>query len=310
MIDENALYQQLQRDFPLNARPYRQMAGAIGLCEHDLLSLLARDIGSGRISRIGARFAPDAIGASTLAALAVPVARIDAVARRLNADPAVCHHYARSGHRYNLWFVAGARNPGALGDVMGKIAEDVRQIPLDLPLERDFHLNGGLPLRPVMTDRDWRLVAALEDGLPLTPEPYHAVARATGIAPHEIWRRLAYWRSAGVVVHLGAMLRARQFGYLHNAMCVWNVPDARVEAVGRRVARLPAVARCQLRRRRGQAWPFNLLAMIHARNPAEMQQAFEGLASVSGLAGVHGTVLRARCCFRQRGIRYGKGIED
>ncbi|MNK82560.1 hypothetical protein D3C87_1023380 [compost metagenome] len=305
MIDETALYQRLRQDFPLEPRPYRCLARALGLSEHGLLSLLARDVGSGRISHIGARFAPNTIGATTLAALSVPPGRLESVARRLNADPSIGHHYCRTGHRYNLWFVAGARNVGSLAAALDGIGEDVRQTPLALPLECEYHVDAGVPLRPLMTDADWRLVAALEDGLPLTPEPYRAMARGTGIGQHELWRRLAHWRDAGVIRRFGAILQPGQLGFVHNAMCVWNAPDERVDALGKRLARLPAVALCYRRARRGAAWPFNLFAVVRARSPADLQATLDGFAAMPALAKLPGAVLRARCCFKPRGVRYG-----
>jgi DNA-binding Lrp family transcriptional regulator len=295
MIDETALYQRLRQDFPLEPRPYRCLARALGLSEHGLLSLLARDVGSGRISHVGARFA----------ALSVPAARLESVARRLNADPAIGHHYCRTGHRYNLWFVAGARDADHLATVLDGIGADVHQTPLALPLECEYHVDAGVPLRPLMTDADWRLVAALEDGLPLTPEPYHAMARGTGIGLHELWRRLAHWREAGVIRRFGAILQPGQLGFVHNAMCVWNAPDARVDVLGKRLARLPAVALCYRRARRGAAWPFNLFAVVRARSAADLQATLDGFTAMPALANLPGAVLRARCCFKPRGVRYG-----
>lgn len=321
MIDETALYHRIQHDFPLEPRPYRRAAEALGLSEHTVLSILARDLGSGRVSRIGAVFAPNAIGAGTLAALSIPPARLERVARRLNADPAVSHHYGRTGHRYNLWFAVGARDRTTLEAVLARIAYDIDQAPLDLPLEREYYSDLGLPpdlrppapartqppipLRPLMTDADWRLVMALEAGLPLTPEPYHALARRCGMPPHDIWRRLAHWRSCGVIRRFGAILRHRHLGYLYGAMCVWNVPDARVDAIGTRLAHLPAVSQCARRPRHGQEWPFNLFAMVRARSPAELQARLEHFTVEAGLARAPGAVLRTNRCFKQRGIRYG-----
>jgi len=329
MFDETELYDRIQHDFPLDARPYRRAASTLGLSERTVLSLLARDLGSGRISRIGAVFAPNSIGASTLAALAIPGCRMEHVADRLSADPAVNHNYARIGHHYNLWFVAGARDRERLDAVLDSIAFDVGQKPIDLPLEREYHIDLGFPLgkgrgarkpvsrrspsafppnRPEMEECDWRLVAALEAGLPLTPQPYHALAKRCGLPLGETLRRLALWRGNGVIRRFGVILRHRHFGYTHNAMCVWNVPDARVDAIGMRIASLPHVTLCYRRPRRLPNWQYNLFAMVHARSMHELNMTLAQFDAIGGLTAMPHAVLRASHCFKQRGTRYGSMV--
>jgi hypothetical protein len=57
MFNEAELYHRMQHDFPLHARPYQPPPKPSAFPEHTVLSLLARDLGNGRISRIGAVFA-------------------------------------------------------------------------------------------------------------------------------------------------------------------------------------------------------------------------------------------------------------
>ncbi|RZT32334.1 siroheme decarboxylase subunit beta [Cupriavidus agavae] len=320
MVDEQRFYDSIQRGFPIEPRPFRSAGTPLNLTEHAVLSLLARDVGAGRVSRIGAVFAPNVIGASTLAALAVDRADLARVAARVNAHGAVSHNYARSGHRFNLWFVAGARHRPALDALLRDIAEEVGQTPLDLPMEREYHIDLGFPMsgargaagnprrQPVaaeaLDDADWRLVAALERGLPLTPEPFHALARQSGIPLHRVLTRIAQWQASGVIRRFGAILHHRRFGYGNNAMCVWDVPDNRVDAVGTRLARVSPVSLCYRRARRGPVWRYNLYAMVHARSEAELQGALDHFDRQAGMASLPGLVLRSGTCYRQRGTRY------
>lgn len=319
MFDEQRFYDSIQRDFPIVPRPYQHAGAALDLNEHAVLSLLARDVGAGRVSRIGAVFAPNVIGASTLAALAVPSEVLPKVAARVNAYGAVSHNYARQGHPYNLWFVAGARNREALDRVLANIADDVGQLPLDLPMEREYHIDLGFSMSgapgaprgrrepsPVSIDLDeddWRLVAALEAGLPLTPQPFHALALYSGVPLHRVLARIAQWHASGVIRRFGAILHHRRFGYRHNAMCVWDVPDSRVDAIGTRLARVAPVSLCYRRTRR-PAWPYNLFAMVHARSDAELQSALQHFDSQAGMGALPGRVLRSGTCFKQCGTRY------
>ncbi|QBY50525.1 MULTISPECIES: siroheme decarboxylase subunit beta [Cupriavidus] len=319
MFDEFTLYDTLQHDFPLQPRPYQALAQGLGLCEHTLLSLLARDLGAGRISRVGAVFAPNVIGVSTLAALSVPTAQLDRVAARVSTCASVSHNYARSGHAYNLWFVAGARERGTLDRTLAAIADMAGQVPLDLPMAREYHIDLGFalgtgnrrqrrvaaPVLPVTLDADdWRLVAALEAGLPLTPRPFHDLALRTRLPMPRVLERIAQWSAQGVIRRLGVVLRHGRFGYRHNAMCVWDVPDARVDAIGLRLARQPRVTLCYRRERRLPAWPFNLFAMIHARDAHDLRPALDDIRATVGMDQTPGAVLVGTRCYKQRGTRY------
>lgn len=334
MFDETKLYDHIQHDFPLHDRPYQRTGEAFGVCERTILSLLARDLGNGRISRIGAIFAPNAIGASTVAALAVPPARMERVVERINGDPDISQSHARDGHRYNLWFVAGARDRPELDGVLARIADDVGQKPIDLPLEREYRADLGLPLgltrcaRRTSTqapqvarilgpleqrefdDADWQLATALEAGLPLTPQPYHALARRTGLEASETLARLANWRNAGLIRRFGAILRHRHFGYTHNVMCVWNVPDARVDAIGSRIAEVQHVTMCFRRTRRLPVWQYNLFAMVRARSATELNVTLARFQTVGGLVDAPCAALQANQCFKQRGSRYGGAMPE
>ena len=320
MYDEALLYDRLQRDLPLHPRPYRKLAGELGLCEHDLLSLLARDLGAGRISRIGAVFAPNVIGVSTLGALAVDPAQLDRVAACVSACSAVSHNYARRGHRHNLWFVAGARDRYALDGVLADIAGRTGLTPLDLPMEREYHIDLGFSLRegrvrrprravkapaPVQPDADdWRLIAELEAGLPLAPQPFHTLALRSRIPLDRILERLAQWSESGVIRRLGVVLHHGRFGYRHNAMCVWDVPESRADALGIRLARMPGVTLCYRRARSLPEWPYNLFAMIHARDAQTMRATLGHVEEQVGLAQMRSAVLVGTHCYKQRNTRY------
>ena len=111
---ERRLLDSYQQGLPLSPTPYADMAAALDVSEADVLAALQRLQGLGVISRVGPVFRTHAIGASTLAAMAVPEERLDEVAAIVNSFAAVNHNYERE-HRFNLWFVATAASDAGTG---------------------------------------------------------------------------------------------------------------------------------------------------------------------------------------------------
>ncbi|MBL6951896.1 MAG: Lrp/AsnC family transcriptional regulator [Alphaproteobacteria bacterium] len=142
---ETDLLNRYQRDFPLQPRPYAAMAEAMDMAEDDVLAMLADLQGRGVLGRVGATVQPNSAGASTLAALAVPPARLEAVADQVSAFDEVNHNYARE-HEYNLWFVLTAADDAALDQALAKIEASTGLSPIKLPLEAEYHIDLGFPL--------------------------------------------------------------------------------------------------------------------------------------------------------------------
>jgi DNA-binding Lrp family transcriptional regulator len=142
---QKRLLNDFQRNFPLSSRPFRDIAESLGATEAEVLENLKALAGNRAIGRVGAVFTPNRVGASTLAALAVPEDRLDEVADWISALPEVNHNYERE-HRYNLWFVLTAPNSRRLGEVLAEIERHTSLAVLALPLLEDFYIDLGFPL--------------------------------------------------------------------------------------------------------------------------------------------------------------------
>ncbi len=142
---ERQLLNDFQRDFPLVRRPFARIARQLGVSEAEVLDALRLLKAEGTISRVGPVFPPNRIGASTLAALAVPAERLQAVAELVSALPEVNHNYERE-HRFNLWFVVTAANAERLRAVLAEIEEMTGLAVLDLPMVQEYHIDLGFEL--------------------------------------------------------------------------------------------------------------------------------------------------------------------
>lgn len=142
---EKRLLDDFQKDFPLHPRPFAVIAERLGTDEDTVLDLLCDLQERGLISRVGAVVEPHRAGYSTLAAMRVPAAMLEAVGAFVASHPEVNHCYERE-HAINLWFVVAAPSRRRVAEVIADIEYRTGLAVLDLPLEEAFRLDLGFPL--------------------------------------------------------------------------------------------------------------------------------------------------------------------
>jgi DNA-binding Lrp family transcriptional regulator len=130
---------------------------------------------------------------------------------------------------------------------------------------------------------DKKIIAAMQDEFPLSPEPYREIAERLEISEAELLQRLQQYRQSGKIRKMGAVLRHRQVGYTANALCAWLVPDERVSEVGNLMASYQVVTHCYARVAQPD-WPYNFYTMVHAHTRDECRLIAAQLASAAGLA--------------------------
>lgn len=322
------LLNDFQRHFPLHPEPFALIGAELGVSEAEVLSAYRRHLADGTVSRIGAVLAPRRIGASALAALSAPADRLDDIAARVSAVAEVNHNYERE-HRFNLWFVVTAASPRRLAEIVAGIEADTGCPVIQLPLEEEYHIDlgfdltgraAGAPARPrfappspagayLLSAAERRLMGALQDGLAIEPRPYAALGRRAGMAETEALALIRRWLGDGLIKRFGVVVRHRELGFGANAMCVWDVPDEWVAAVGQRLAADPAVTLCYRRRRMLPYWQYNLFCMIHGRAREAVRAARDAVAAHLGLDAWPHAVLFSRRRFKQTGARYLPGEE-
>ena len=310
-----ALLNPWQRDFPLVREPFAHIATSLGMAPDEVLAGYARLQGEGALSRIGGVFAGNAGGAALLAAMAVPPERLDAVAAVVSSHPGVNHNYQRE-HHYNLWFVMTGQDDAAVRAAMQSLEETTGLIALQLRMLRAYRIDLGFDLRertapaPMAAARaaqpvaeaDRPLAALLEDGLPLTARPYDTWAQALGRTPESVLQTLQQWLDEGTLRRIGAIVRHHELGFDANAMTVFNIPDAQVDAFGEALAREPGVT-LAYRRERAEGWPYNLYCMVHGRDRAAVHEVIARAIADVGLAPYPHEVLFSCRRFKQTGPR-------
>jgi len=113
-----------------------------------------------------------------------------------------------------------------------------------------------------MDDLDFKVLLALQDGIPLVREPFSAIATHLGIKPQEVIERLKRLREERVIKKFGLFVRKSKVGVVANAMVVWAVPNDRVQDVAKFISKFREVTHCYERRTTPE-WRYNLYTVIH-----------------------------------------------
>lgn len=314
---------QFQGGFPLAERPFSLVAAKLGSTEASLIQTIGDLQREGLLSRFGPMYDASRLGGGlTLAAMSVPDARFDAVAGQVNALPGVAHNYRRD-HRLNMWFVVATRTQEAVADTLAEIASCSGLPVYDFPKQREFYLglwlrlgaDGGVdtvpvplpriePAAPVPLDAiDRQIIAATQAGLPLVAEPYRQIAVDVGLVVPELLARLEDMLATGVIRRIGAVPNHYRLGLRGNGMTVWDVPDERLEELGSRLGELDAVSHCYQRPRHPGLWPYNLFAMVHGHDRAEVRRKTGRLAETLGEHCRAHEVLFSSAILKKTGLR-------
>jgi DNA-binding Lrp family transcriptional regulator len=150
---------------------------------------------------------------------------------------------------------------------------------------------------------DREIIAATQDGLPLVPEPYDELACRVGISADELRSRMQRMLDLGIIRRIGAVPNHYALGLSANGMSVWDVDDEAVSDLGAKVGALDFVSHCYRRPRHPPFWPYNLFAMVHGRDRAEVEAKISVIAGLLGSASHAHEILYSTRILKKTGLR-------
>jgi siroheme decarboxylase len=134
----------------------------------------------------------------------------------------------------------------------------------------------------MLTDLEKKIIAAIQQDLPITARPYLDIARRIGVAEDTLLAALRGLCDRGIIRRFGATLRHQRTGYKANAMGAWKVAESRIKDVGRTMAAFRQVSHCY-RRDPTPQWSYNLYTMIHADDEAGCRETARQMAQAAGI---------------------------
>ena len=132
-----------------------------------------------------------------------------------------------------------------------------------------------------LTELQRKIIASVQQDIAVVPKPYQAIAESLGISEDRLLAELEALCDRGVIRRFGATLRHQKSGYGANAMAAWQVDEAHIETVGKKMASFKAVSHCY-RRNPTEQWPYNLYTMVHAGTEPECLALVEKIAATVG----------------------------
>lgn len=137
-------------------------------------------------------------------------------------------------------------------------------------------------MKTTMTELERDILNAIQHGMPLTLSPYQDMAKDIGISLDQLLEVLRKWTSDKKIRRVGAIVNHFQIGHGSGAMVVWNVPEDRIDEVGKLFASLPEVSHAYQRPVQKE-WSYNLYTMVHASNNEELEMTLEAMGRKSGI---------------------------
>ncbi len=156
-----------------------------------------------------------------------------------------------------------------------------------------------------MDETDRQIIQATQEGLPLVPRPYHAVAEALGLSSADVMARMQRMLGDGVIRRIGVVPNHYRLGIKANGMSVWDVDDAHVRDAGMELGALDCVTHCYRRPRHLPDWPYNLFAMVHGRRRDEVEALVAEMARILGARARRHEILFSTRILKKTGLRLG-----
>lgn len=157
-----------------------------------------------------------------------------------------------------------------------------------------------------LSARTWDLILATQAGLPVCTQPFAAVATQLGTTERDVLAHYKALIDMGVVRRIAAAPNHFKLGMTANGMSVWDVEDGAVDELGRVVGALDFVTHCYRRPRSLPLWPYNLFAMIHGTNRAEVEAKRAQVAHILGAKCRASDILYSKRILKKTGVRLPK----
>lgn len=328
---ESAVLHRIQRDIPITADPFADIARELDMKESLVRSTLRKLKDAGVIRDISAILNIHRLGYdSSLVAFRVPEENVYRAADIISGHPGVSHNYLRE-HIFNIWFTLAVPGGESLEKTAEKLkgisgAEDMlilrnrKLLKIGVVLDVGARENGedtadnGIQVTGTETGHreirellpeDKEAIRILQHDILLTPRPFRDILeKEKSFLPEKDLLRIGnLLKEECVIRRYAAVLRHRTTGFRINAMTAWK-PGSPLsdETLMDVFGSVRNISHLYLRDTYPGRWEHPLFAMIHARSEEELDEIITGLTVKSGISDY--LVLRSVKEFKKERVKY------
>ena len=116
----------------------------------------------------------------------------------------------------------------------------------------------------------------LQSDIPCQENPYAEIALQNKVDEKTIVKQIIGLKKSGYIRRFGAILAHHEVGLKVNCMCVWIVPNNKVNKIADLAKKMPQISHCYSRKT-SKKWPFNFYTMIHGVSQKECFAVIEFL---------------------------------
>jgi DNA-binding Lrp family transcriptional regulator len=134
-----------------------------------------------------------------------------------------------------------------------------------------------------MMTTDHEILQLIQDGVPVTREPFKEAADKLGMTQEELVERVKAMNENGLIRRFSANINQRKLGITANAVVVWNIPEAKMEASVPVFLKRGEISHIYERRVYPGRWEYNLYTVVHDYDRESVERFAKKIADEIGV---------------------------
>ena len=134
-----------------------------------------------------------------------------------------------------------------------------------------------------MMTTDHEILRVIQDGVPVTREPFKEAADKLCMTQEELVKRVKTMNENGLIRRFSANINQRKLGITANAVVVWNIPEAKMEASVPVFLKRSEISHIYERRVYPGRWEYNLYTVVHDYDRESVERFAKKIADEIGV---------------------------
>jgi DNA-binding Lrp family transcriptional regulator len=134
----------------------------------------------------------------------------------------------------------------------------------------------------MLSDIDKSIVRQLQGDIPIVEDPFKVLSAELNISEEEYLEITKNLLNNCIIRRFGVVLNHQKVGFSFNPMCVWIIPEDKIQELGLLMASVKEVSHCY-HRPTFEGWNYNVFTMIHGKSQEECEEIVSRLSDLTGI---------------------------